>query len=662
LDIPIGKAHAEIPSLGGDKPAVLTVKSEEVQGDLAQGLAFIHASPLEKKFGKIFTGLALQGPMGLTLTLTVPMANPDYTQVSGDVTMKHAQLNLVPWHLLLVDLNGKLQFTEKTTQASAITGKLFNQPVQLSLETIQKSPTDAIVRATLTNHINIDDLVNWLKMPFEKYSAGSTDIKAVIDFSLQAPTEVHVTSDLSGVSLDLPEPYAKKSDQTLASSADIIIEEGQPLKLKAMYGSALSAALILDRKNDSFVLTGLNLRLGGGDPVWPEQSGLYISGNLDKLDMDKIKELANQSGQTSSLDLTLREIDVTVGQLDLLGQVLTQARIEATPANNEWQLDINSQQVAGELEVPKNLSNKATISGRFEKLELKSAANDKANALDIDFKQLPSLNLTAQNVTFNGLAIGQLTLKTNAQADGQTIQALNIASPNINLQSSGNWNRSGRSYTTHLKGKAVSNHVTDFLTNMGVDAHNFVANKGQFSFDLNWQNAFYAPTLATMKGTASLDIGPGRIVNVGETSGAKMDLGRMLNIFSLQTIPRRLSGDFSDIFQKGYSFDSLRGDFKLNNGNAVTSNMRFDGPVARVGINGRIGLSRKDVDFTLSVTPYVTSSIPVAATLITANPLVGLGALAVNTVIGSQVSKVATYHYAVSGSWDNPSWQSIGGR
>ena len=138
-----------------------------------------------------------------------------------------------------------------------------------------------------------------------------------------------------------------------------------------------------------------------------------------------------------------------------------------------------------------------------------------------------------------------------------------------------------------------------------------------------------------------------------------MDLGKMLSIFSLQTLPRRLSLDFSDIFQKGYSFDSLKGDYTLTSGNIFTDNMRFDGPVAKVEINGRIGLAKKDVDFILNVTPYITSSLPVAAGLITANPLIGLGALAVNTVINSQVSKVVTYRYDVRGSWDNPSYQQV---
>jgi len=146
---------------------------------------------------------------------------------------------------------------------------------------------------------------------------------------------------------------------------------------------------------------------------------------------------------------------------------------------------------------------------------------------------------------------------------------------------------------------------------------------------------------------------------VGQASDAQMGIGRMLSIFSLQTIPRRLMFDFSDLFQKGYSFDNVRGNFELRQGSAYTTNLAFDGPIARVGINGRIGLQKKDYDFTLSVTPYVSSGLPIAAGLLTGGPIGGAAALALSTVLGSAVSKAATYYYSVKGPWNNPSWQSI---
>jgi uncharacterized protein YhdP len=266
--------------------------------------------------------------------------------------------------------------------------------------------------------------------------------------------------------------------------------------------------------------------------------------------------------------------------------------------------------------------------------------------------------LVANNVSYNGVPLGQVSFKTVPNNEGMVIRSLNIISPRVNLQASGDWLQTSGGNITHLRGRALSSNVSALLGSLGFDVSNFISNKGTLDFDLSWQNTPYSPALADLEGRAKLNLGPGRVVDIGQESGAKMGIGRMLSIFSLQTIPRRLSFDFSDVFQKGYSFDFIRGDLTFQKGDAYTNNLRFDGPVAKVGINGRIGLKDKDYNFILSVTPYVTSSLPIAAGLITMNPLIGLGAFAVNSVIGSQVSKVTTYQYSVTGPWDNPSWKS----
>jgi uncharacterized protein YhdP len=210
-----------------------------------------------------------------------------------------------------------------------------------------------------------------------------------------------------------------------------------------------------------------------------------------------------------------------------------------------------------------------------------------------------------------------------------------------------------------LQGKASSKNVSALLNSIGFDVHNFIASNGDFNFDLSWRNPPSALSLASLSGTASFSIGKGRIVEVSQASEAKMDLGRMLNLFSLQSIPRRLSGDFSDVFMKGYSFDTIKADFNFSHGDANTNNLQIDGALAKVLIRGKIGLAKHDFDLILSVTPYVTSSIPVAATLLTGQPVIGVAAWAVNKVIGGEVSKVATYYYSVTGSWQNPVWNTI---
>jgi uncharacterized protein YhdP len=198
------------------------------------------------------------------------------------------------------------------------------------------------------------------------------------------------------------------------------------------------------------------------------------------------------------------------------------------------------------------------------------------------------------------------------------------------------------------------------LNKWGFNSTNFVGSTGDIIFNLNWADAPFRPTLAGLTGELSLKLGEGRIVELSESSDAKMGLGRMLNLFSLSTIPRRLSLNFSDLFEKGYSFDSLTAKFSLRSASAFTDNMRFDGPIASVDIRGRVGLKAKDFDLDLGVTPYVTGSLPLVAT-IAGGPIAGVATWVVDKVISSQVSRATTYQYNVKGPWTNPVWTQITG-
>jgi uncharacterized protein (TIGR02099 family) len=663
LGIPVTDLHGVIPYLGDAKPQVLSVTTNEMKADFPTVMKYVHASPLEKNIGKMFAGVDLQGSVGLTLDLKIPLGDPDKTQVKGDLAINDGMMNLAPWHLKLERLNGRVAFTENSTTAKNIQAELFNKPLQFDLSTIKKSKNDSVARATFTNRFNIMDFENWLKLPFSKVIKGSATINGMIDLSMSNPVEIHLRSNLVGASVNLMEKYGKQENEARDFSADITLQNDKPMRIKMNYGSLLGAALILDRKQDTYKLLGANIRFGAGEAAWPVSDGFYITGQFDVLDWDKIKLLMDKNqSQTSGSKIfsisQLKGIDVRVNRALFGGQTLNKVSLQVTPQDKNWDIDINSQELVGGLTVPINITRQSTISAQFQKINLHSTANSKQPTLQVDVKSIPAISMAANNVRFNDIPVGNIVFNAIPAPYGLSIQALHITSPYIDLRATGEWRQSGSNYITHLQGGATSAKVSELLNSFGLDVKNFVSSNGSLNFNLAWPDALYAPSLATMNGRASLVLGAGRIVDIGD-NGAKMDIGRMLSIFSLQTIPRRLALDFSDVFQKGYSFDSLRGDYKIDNGELSTNNMRFDGPVAKVGIDGKIGLKNKNYNFILSVTAHVTSSIPVAATLLTGNPLIGLGALAVNTVIGSKVSGVTTVYYAVTGPWNHPVWKSI---
>ena len=95
----------------------------------------------------------------------------------------------------------------------------------------------------------------------------------------------------------------------------------------------------------------------------------------------------------------------------------------------------------------------------------------------------------------------------------------------------------------------------------------------------------------------------------GQIVGLKPGAGRVLGLASLAELPRRLALDFSDLTDKGFAFDTARGDFDLHDGSAYTDNVLVKGPAAEIGLIGRVGLKNHDYDQTAVVTGNVSSTL-----------------------------------------------------
>ena len=102
---------------------------------------------------------------------------------------------------------------------------------------------------------------------------------------------------------------------------------------------------------------------------------------------------------------------------------------------------------------------------------------------------------------------------------------------------------------------------------------------------------------------------PGHVqvaLDKGQIAGLKPGAGRVRRALpAWPQLPRRLALDFSDLTDKGFAFDTVRGDFDLRDGSAYTDNVLVKGPAAEIGLIGRVGLKNKDYDQTAVVTGNV---------------------------------------------------------
>jgi len=659
--IPLTKVHGYIPYMGPLHPQVLELQAL-IHADLAQGLGFIQQSPLRNTLGKDLADIELSGAMGLKLALTIPVKTPENSAVKGDITLSSSILTLPSWHLTLNRLAGDLFFTEKSVQIDQMQGYLFDEPITLSMNTISDTHAIPTVKSTLQGNISQPLLEKWLNMPLSQFIKGTTPYIVelnIVSHKYTQPSELMIRSHLTGLAINLPGIYGKPAEESRDFQLSADLKAGQPLQTKIQYGKLLTAALTFNQSLQGWQLKGGELRLGDlGQATWQSQPGLLLTGQVDKLDWNQwhhyFSSLSlgdkNKKNDANALAQYLRGVDLVANQFPILGQNLTQVRVQVSQDTNTWNINVTSPEATGQVKLPMT-PNQSAIQAQFQHLYLTAAENQQP----IDPKTIPAFSFTGDDIRYKNQYIGHVVLESAPMKSGLKLSKLNIFTDFFDLNAKGDWLVQNNKQQTNLSGVLTTKNVSQLLTHWDLGSANLVANEGDMTFDLRWADTPYHPSLNTLSGSLFLKLGKGRVINLGNSTDAKLGFGRMLNILNLQTLPRRLSLDFTDVFEKGYSFDTMQGHFNLNQGNAMTQDTFFAGPIARIEIQGRIGFAAKDYDLTLSVTPYVTGSIPVVATL-AAGPLVGAVTWIVEKAASSVVSKAATYHYTVQGPWDHPIW------
>ena len=139
----------------------------------------------------------------------------------------------------------------------------------------------------------------------------------------------------------------------------------------------------------------------------------------------------------------------------------------------------------------------------------------------------------------------------------------------------------------------------------------------------------------------------------GNLTSVEPGAARVFGLMSLAHLPRRLALDFGDLTGEGLSFDTLRGTFRLTDGDAYTDNLTLRGSAAEIGIAGHTNLRNRTYDQTAVVTGQLGASLGVAGAL-AGGPAVGAALLLFFTDIQGAAQGRDSRYYRITGSWDDP--------
>lgn len=539
-----------------------------------------------------------------TLALRGPLHGFPYDHNEGvfivDSQVQGLDLKYLPDWPAVTKVNGHLVFAGRAMQFDATSGTIFNSKIQELHAQIplmeKKVPAILQIQSKLAG--NVSDAIKFIQQsPLQKKFSAAQNVQA-------------------------------NGDMQLALNLNIPLEHDDKATTK------IQGKLALNKTN--VIIPTHNITLQN------------LNGNAQFTD-------SNISAQNITASLWNKPITINIStpqQTPVIQIQYDDLSAQLQQDNNNWVVNLQSPMLEGQVTVPSDKERPVEVNLQY----LYITPNDNQTFKNINPESLPPLLVTINDMRYGAKQFGHVQLQLNPTAGGATISSLQAGTSYFNLTASGTWMGRDTAQQTSVSGTLTSNNVAGLLQSWSFPA-SIVSSQGAVNFGLAWPGPAYDPSFQNMAGKVSIRVTQGQIVNLDSATAMKMDIGRLLSLLSFQSIERRLKLDFSDLTAKGFSFNNMQADFQIQQGNAYLQNAaKINGPVADIEILGRIGLVAKDYDLMVSVTPQLTSALPIIVGLATGpvGPIAAAATWAATQVVGTAVNKIATDNYRMTGSWSNP--------
>jgi len=644
--------HVQIEDLA--RP-VLTIKGN-ASGDLPVMLAELGSSTLGATYGGFVDSVTTSGPASLVLDISLPLTETSQAvQVSGKIQLGDNTLKVNDTEFELQRIKGRLDFDSNGIKGKQLQAKLFDKA------TVANVWTDA--GAT---HISLDGRLGVLDRYVPKDNAIGAAISGDSDWHVlvvirgmpgrgkQANVGVVVKSDLVGTQVDLPVPFGKeKSAQRLISIT--INNAVEPVKtLRISYGRVLDALLDISADKQPATILKAAVTSGGAEPVLPEEAMILLSGDLNQVHVTEWRpHLTGGGGAGLPVRLVLQ-----VGELEVQNFFLSEVTVAMDSAGDVWNIKVDGPAAAGDGQLVNTDAGLDRVVMKLARLKLRSgetpATESASKMMPADF---PDFDVSVEKLVYNQAQLGQFELQA-AKLPGNRyhVKKLSLFSDLLDMQLNGNWEQQGSQQLSSMELK-VERGKLDQLMRLFDYQKSIEDGELSGALRVNWPGALWDFSPATAEGKLRIKIEDGQLLDV-EPGAA----GRVLGLTSISNLPRRLLLDFSDLYKEGFSFDSIKGTFTLDGGNAYTNDLYIDGPAAKIEISGRIGLAEEDYDELVTVTPYVQSGLSLAGAL-AAGPVIGAVIIFADKLLEDKLgplSRIGQKQYSVTGPWSDPLIEELG--
>ena len=643
--------HVDVPDFAtGETPKLII--SGRAQGPVKDLDTLFQDTPLRKQLPEELLDWRFRdGSMAGYLLLDIPLQKDSGTPVViVDAQVNDATLHNTPRKLQVTEASAPVYFHLRDgmqidrLQARALGGQFGGQWLT----------RDGRSRLQLDGSLPMKQAANWLGFPWLKPLSGQLPLGLTVQIPWQGtPFSLRAASSMKGITVDAPAPLGKSAQAT--RPLDIRLSNpGGRLALDMEYGGLLRGALRIDKR-----VRG-DLLVGSGTLQVPAE-GIQVRGRLANASVEPWIDFignrlvpslnAGTAGGVATADASLSKVSLQVDRLDLFGMEVADTRLSVLPAAAGWDMALSSRAVAGSVRIPDGFTARGEVplAMSVSRLNLnlpEGALGDDGESAPVSPLTLPPLDADFNSIVINGEDYGQWQGKVRPVKQGVRISDLDGRWRSSRFQGTLDWTEEAGKPYSRFNGSLSSDNLGRSLNAWGLPAL-IESDDARAQVVLGWADWPLNMDYLALEGQTQVDIGECRIPD----TDTRTSFLRLLGILNIGTIQRRLRLDFSDLYKKGMSCDSITGDFSIDGPRVATSNLAIDSPSAAIRVKGAIDLEKETLDHNMEVTLPLSSNLYAGCL---AGPAACAGIFVVERIWGDRLDKTTTMEYRVTGNWSSP--------
>ncbi len=690
------RGSARVPNLAIPVVEVNT----SIKGPLAQGLKFINTSPVSGMLGDALLQSTANGSADYTMRLLLPLANLDKSTVQGSLALPGNDVQFTANSPVLGRLKGALAFTENNFRVSNAQARMLGGDIRFdggmranptSTGAGRGTPSEPLEAPILfrgQGTISAEGLQQARELgivaTLASHASGSTAYSASLGFR-HGNAELSVNSSLQGMALNFPAPLGKAASESLPLQFDqTLLRESLAQgknsqdQLSLSLGRLATVRYVRDLSGtEPRVLRGsIAVGLEAGESAAQPATEVAANVNLQRADIDAWRSVlgpvtppksattkapVNNSAAAGYLPTVLA---LRAKEFIVEGYHLNKVVLGATRDGANWRVNMDADELSGYLEfgqpgaVPSGAGDR--LYARLSRLRLgANTAREVETLLEGQPAAVPALDIVVEDMELRGKKLGrveveavnrsaQLLARDNSPREWR-LNKLNVISPDATFSANGNWSAvtpSGQSRRVLMNFQLDINNSGDLLKRLGMDGL-IRRGKGKLEGQVGWLGSPLSLDYPSLSGQFNVNVESGQFLK------AEPGIAKLLGVLSLQSLPRRLTLDFRDVFSDGFAFDFVRGDVSIEQGQARTNNLQMKGVSAAVLMDGKADIARETQELRVVVIPEVNAGT--ASLIATAiNPAIGLGTFLAQMFFRRPLTEAATQEFYIDGPWSDP--------